>query len=635
MSKHLGRVSLLIVIVLLGFGLRLYQLDALAFRGDEAFSVQRWATTPLSQSLTEIASLEPHPPLTYIIFRGWGNLFSPTNEFALRLLPVFVNILGIAGMFALAKRLSKSQAIAITSALLWAIHPFQIWHAQDFRNYGIWAGLSVIVLWLAIRIINTQSRDWRAWLTYWLIALVSCLIFYNELITIGVLGLYVLVFYRKHPKFVLRWSLANGAIITLTILTFVIFQGDLLTGGGYAGTTGGFQIEQWWQRFIPVLQFGDTLSLSLQQQFNPTTNWWISILIYTLLLMTYVAYERPHDSIFIIMIALLPLLVLGIISVPLRIFRPRYIMLAIPAYILLISYATVLLWRTNATLKILSGLVLGIWLIVSGISLNNYYHDSAYAKTSDWRVLIDFLENYVENDDIVIQTSVDAAFGLYFEQSDVLADEFALPINFDQSIDEIITTMESTAQEYQTLWILGQTFPDWQNAGVVENWAFDNLQLIQEADFAGLPVRQFMDWQVTPDELDDVPITIFDDAIALRGIEIQQIDFTNTLLVIIYWEALETTTVPLTVFVQLIGDINPATGTPLWAQDDHPPQQGRINTDSWETGQVYRDVYRLSLTDVVAGDYSLLLGFYDPNTGERLIQEDGTDAFELENSVIE
>ena len=62
----------LVAIVLLGFGLRTHDLQAVPLRGDEAFSVLYWADTPLSISLTEIAHGEPHTPLVYAVGRLWN-----------------------------------------------------------------------------------------------------------------------------------------------------------------------------------------------------------------------------------------------------------------------------------------------------------------------------------------------------------------------------------------------------------------------------------------------------------------------------------------------------------------------------------------------------------------------------------
>ena len=82
------RPAMLILIIWLGFALRLHELASVPLRGDEAFSALNWAGKPLHQSLTEIATIEPHPPLTYVLFRLWGLLIGGIDSpFALRLGP--------------------------------------------------------------------------------------------------------------------------------------------------------------------------------------------------------------------------------------------------------------------------------------------------------------------------------------------------------------------------------------------------------------------------------------------------------------------------------------------------------------------------------------------------------------------
>jgi hypothetical protein len=73
----------------------------------------------------------------------------------------------------------------------------------------------------------------------------------------------------------------------------------------------------------------------------------------------------------------------------------------------------------------------------------------------------------------------------------------------------------------------------------------------------------------------------------------------------------------------MAGGINPVTGTPLWTQDDQFPQDERISSESWS--EVFRDVYMLPLNSIPGGEYSLLVGLYDPLTGERVLLEDGSD----------
>ncbi|HLU10816.1 MAG TPA: hypothetical protein VK003_14190, partial [Oceanobacillus sp.] len=63
---------------------------------------------------------------------------------------------------------------------------------------------------------------------------------------------------------------------------------------------------------------------------------------------------------------------------------------------------------------------------------------------------------------------------------------------------------------------------------------------------------------------------------------------------------------------------NPTTETPLWSQDDQYPQDGRISTTSWEVATLYRDVFTLPVQSIPAGEYTLTIGLYDPDTNERL-----------------
>ncbi len=67
-------------------------------------------------------------------------------------------------------------------------------------------------------------------------------------------------------------------------------------------------------------------------------------------------------------------------------------------------------------------------------------------------------------------------------------------------------------------------------------------------------------------------------------------------------------------FVHLIGPtINPATGTPLWGQED---KQMGINW--WQPGGLYRDTYTFQVApDAPPGEYRLEVGWWDPQTEQR------------------
>ena len=80
-----------------------------------------------------------------------------------------------------------------------------------------------------------------------------------------------------------------------------------------------------------------------------------------------------------------------------------------------------------------------------------------------------------------------------------------------------------------------------------------------------------------------------------------------------------------TAFVHLLGPLNPALGSPLWAQDDHEPGQATYSTDRWFPGEVIVDTFHLQIpADAPPGEYTLSTGFYDLETMARLPRSDAT-----------
>jgi len=99
----------------------------------------------------------------------------------------------------------------------------------------------------------------------------------------------------------------------------------------------------------------------------------------------------------------------------------------------------------------------------------------------------------------------------------------------------------------------------------------------------------------------------------------------DTLSVRLTWQALEVMDGRYTAFVHLLGPYNPASGSPLWAQDDHEPGQATYSTDRWFPGEVIVDTFHLQIpADAPPGEYTLSTGFYDLETMARLPRSDAT-----------
>ena len=612
----------LIAIILLGFGLRVHNLGAAPLRGDEAFSALFWADLPLSQSLAEIAALDPHPPLAFALFRFWRFLISGVEPaFALRYLSVLGNVIGIAGMFALAWLLSGRLTAGFLAGLIWALHPFEIWHSQDFRNYAVWAGLSVTAMWLGLRVIDGGRRsDFRAYATA---ATAAALFFYTELFMMLALAAIAILKRRNDRQFLKRFLGLQAGIVALALLAFLILQARPVLGGSYGGTLQGFAASDYVTRFLPALFLGETLPLDSRLA---------GLILLGICLiaagLTWRASTREFAFIFII--ALLPLVLIGLASQRLNVFNPRYVLASVPAYILILAVLSLrIAHRLKNRIKTRPGvLALALllpWFAAAAVSIHAHFEDPRFRKAPAWDALGEFLSARVSADDFVIQQSVDPAFAYYYRGA---APETALPAHPEQPQEEIITELERLTESAASVYVVSSAQAGWPNADVVLDWMRENRQEVLDTDVFGLPARQYMPWTVA-DQFEG-ELARFADLVALVDYEFSSEPLPNgDLLLWVYWRPLGRAERPLKSFAHVYGGLNPETGGILWAQDDPLPQAGRLDARRWPVDDVYRDVYYLPTAALVDGEYSIHVGWYEAESASRLELPDGSDSYRL------
>ena len=611
---------LLVPVIWLGFGLRLHDLAAVPLRGDEAFSALYWADMPPSESLTTIAPIEPHPPLNYLLFHLWNRLIGGIDSpFALRFLDVLGNIFGLSAMFALGWRLSGEVAVGLAAALMWALHPFEVWHSQDFRNYAIWAGLSVTALWLGLRLID-HPRRMNGWL-YALAASLSALVFYTELFMIFALAMAAIALRRTNRTFTLRFLALQTAIVAVVMAAFLILQGGLLAGGSYAGNLDSFSASDYLTQFIPALTLGDTIPFELSSV-------WVILCFAVALFALVIAGQSKQQILFIAPLAVLPLLLLGLASLRISVFHPRYVLAAAPAFILLFSLGG---WHLAghickiipASRSLLLFCLLLPWFVLAVITLDNYFNHPAARKAPAWDELGSFLNERVNESDLVIQLSADAAFGYYYDGS---ARDIALPISRSQPASEIVATLSAAQSEYDSIYVVSNAISDWGNADVVENWMSANMQAVRLSSASGLGIRQYKNWDVAHDRF-GIGLVQFEGTVELLGYDFFSEPLpTGELLLWLYWQPLSQTAQSLKSFVHVIPEVNPGG---IGSQDDQFPQEGRLDSTTWQVSDVYREVYYLPTDSLAPGNYRLKVGWYDPVSGVRLLTDEGDELFEL------
>lgn len=154
--RHAGERALLVCIILAGAALRVYQLGAKGFWGDEIWTAQRSAWT--AAQIVDFALDNTVGPWTYLA-GGLSLTMLGANfqEFVLRWPSVLAGILTIPLAWSLAHRL-WGQGASLVAAALVAASPYQVWYAQEARYYTWMVLFSVASTYFLFRAFDQPRR---------------------------------------------------------------------------------------------------------------------------------------------------------------------------------------------------------------------------------------------------------------------------------------------------------------------------------------------------------------------------------------------------------------------------------------------------------------------------------------------
>jgi len=163
---------LVIILTLVGYGLRVLLLNTKGLWLDEALSV--WVSSHrVAEMLPWIARVDHHPPLYYLLLHYWIALKGDAAS-DVRLLSVIFGAGTIPLIYLIGKRMSGVLMGLVAAAFL-AFSPFNIRYAQETRMYtlltfnaavAIYALVRLLTDERAVRPIGSQFREYlRAWRT--------------------------------------------------------------------------------------------------------------------------------------------------------------------------------------------------------------------------------------------------------------------------------------------------------------------------------------------------------------------------------------------------------------------------------------------------------------------------------------
>ncbi|MCL4534013.1 MAG: glycosyltransferase family 39 protein [Bacteroidetes bacterium] len=168
-----GPMPALLVVLLLAFGLRVYELGKLSLYGDFAYSV--YAARQGLAAIAQERVLDGHPPLYYYLLHFWM-LLSGQTELTTRMLSVLIGMLAVPLAYSFAAR-RLGRLAGTLGALFVAVSPPLVHYSRLPRMYILLATLGLLSAYALDRALRDGRR--RHWLAYF--AATSLLLYTHSL----------------------------------------------------------------------------------------------------------------------------------------------------------------------------------------------------------------------------------------------------------------------------------------------------------------------------------------------------------------------------------------------------------------------------------------------------------------------
>lgn len=578
---------------LMAFALRVYRLGAVDLRGDEAYTVMLWTVRPFSQAWMELARQEPHPVGAFVLYWGWTGLVGH-SVFAVRMLSVLGNLVGMAVFVTLARRLFKQWSLGLVLALLWLINPFFLWHAQDARTYSLLSGLSPLCFYLFLRLTDQPDMTFRKWIPYIIVQTLLLYLHYFELLWLVAQALYLLSL-RDHT--LLRRAFKAWGVIGLLATPVAVQAYYLVFVSQFQSTI----IEADWRllfsNFLPTLLFGDnTIPLA--------AGILLAVLILGGLAYTSIKQKSPRLRLVFLWVVVPPLLLYLVSKWTNPNFLPRYMITITPA--LLIAIIAIVDGLRKLRPYLLGAVTMGL-CVISLHEINDYFFNDP-PKSPNWHTLATYLESRTTRHDVIMSGSADPALDYYYNGP---ADIYNIPISDSNPLDEFVWLTD----HYSGFYLLASDRTSFADAYLREH-----TQAIYGDTYPG--VVQYRNWAVSPTEI-EYPLPIqFGDVAILRGYTMLD-GSGNSIIVLLYWEALRQTATQHSVLVHVVAEVNEP-GPPPVAVLDHGIANAIISTTAWQSDGLYRDPVIVPTNDIPPGQYTLRIGLYETDTGIKLPIDDAT-----------
>lgn len=473
----------LLALLALALALRLWGMTAHSFHFDEAQSAHL-ASLPAARILADGLHFrsDPHPPLYYLILKGWMALFGP-GDIAARTLGALIGTGAVAAVYATAAQLGGCDVIsaerrrwALLAGLLAALSPYLVWYAQETRIFMLGAALGMAGM--ALLVAAIQHQGWGWWLAYALAAIAGVYTFLFTAFLLPAQGLYLLIRRRGLARGVLAQAAIFVAVLPLIQRAWQHADSVTLVGG-------------------PVSRFDEVLLWLFQAYTLHLAAWprfWISAalawaaLLLCLGLLAPPAATETRSSRWLLGLGLgLPLLA----GQALEVWRggifsfTRYFIFLVPLLMLAWGRGLAALWRwQRSAAGVALLLTAGMWL--AALPAN-------WAPTNfreDWRAAAQYVAAQEgANDAVVVHVDyLHVAFERYFQGQSPVFFPFTEQLTAPDQVEPPLLGL----LPFDSVWLVQAHTLYFDPDHLVERWLADRFPLATEQYPNGVTVKRFL-----------------------------------------------------------------------------------------------------------------------------------------------
>jgi hypothetical protein len=289
-------------------------------------------------------------------------------------------------------------------------------------------------------------------------------------------------------------------------------------------------------------------------------------------------------------------------------------------------------WKDAA--PVLTSLLAAALALAGLLSLFNYYFNPDFAKSPNWRGVVAYLTATARPGEVVAFNLPDPAFYYYYHGS--MPVEAAPPDSITGSDTAAAEAqLEGFLTQYQHIRFFNSPSPLYDPQGFVGQWLESCCEKTGDTFLYRFHIQTYDTPAGSLAARQPYPIE-FADGIRLTGFRLLNPNPRpgETLHVTLFWTTDRRTSNSYTIFTHLLA----ADGFNV-AGSDGIPNNGRQPTDGWQPGADVIDPHEFVLDpNMLAGQYSIELGVYALQTGERLEGIDSTggqaDHFRLPVTVV-